>query len=282
MNSLLLALVLAFGAGSAQPTPMEEAEVLFREGTVQYESTDYTGAIESFTKALGIVTAERGGDEIRLTLLYNIALAHEKQFKIDKDVAHLRQALELYKRYRDFAQSKGDLGEELDVEYQIAHLEKQLQIHNQIERNKERGEQPATADPPPVSELDAGLEWKKPRNTGIGLVAGGGVLTIGGVVLAVVGSTFEGSAEDEVAKLADQGIPMDHPAWAEGDEFIASEKRRGNVFMGVGASVAVVGAVGVGVGSYYLVKSKRLREGRVSALPALSPGYAGVQISGRF
>jgi tetratricopeptide (TPR) repeat protein len=278
MNHLLLTFMLAF-AGPA-PEQMEEAQILFRDGTVKYESADYNGAIENFTKALAIVTEQHGDDHTRLTLLYNIARAHEKAFTIDQDVTHLRQALALYERYLDFAQSTGNLGEELDVETKIAHLKKQLQIHSQIERNKGRVEGPQEIPPPPA--VDTNVDWKKPRNTGIGLVAGGAAVTIGGVVLAVLGSQFEESAQTQVDSLADQGIPMDHPAWAEGEEFVASEKRRGAIFMGTGATVAVVGAAGIGVGTYYLVKSKRLREGRVAALPALSPGFAGVQISGRF
>lgn len=287
MIHTLLALFLA-GAPVAIQTPahpdkMEEAQGLFRDGTVKYESADYNGAIKSFTKALAIVTEMRGDEHTRLTLLYNIARAHEKAFKVDQDVQHLRQALLLYKRYGEFASKTGDLGEELDVESKIAHLEKQLRLHSQIERNRAQGkegpQQPPPATPPLV---DVNADWQTPRKTGLGLVVGGGALTIGGTVLAVVGSQLESHAQSEVAKLEDAGLPDDHPAWAEGDEFIANEKRKGQIFMGVGASVAVVGAAGIGVGTYYLVKAKRLREGRVAALPALSPGYAGVQISGRF
>lgn len=277
--------MLAFAGPSPSPEQMVEAEVLFRDGTVKYESADYDGAIESFTSALGIMTANHGDEATRLTLLYNIAMAHEKQFMIDQDVTHLRQAKTLYERYLEFAQKTGNLGDELDIESKLAHLNTQLKIHSEIQENKTKAEGPPPL-PPPVTDVgtDSGPDpdWKKPRNLGIGLVASGGAITIGGVVLAVLGSQFEGKAQTQVDSLADQGIPMDHPAWAEGEEFVASEKRRGTIFMGVGSSVAVVGAVGVGMGTYYLVKSKRLREGRVTAMPALSPGFAGVQISGKF
>jgi len=278
MNTLLLSLILAFGAG--QPVDQQdEARTLFREGTVKYESADYNGAIESFTEALALVT----DDHVRLSLLFNIAKAHEKAFKIDRDVTHLRQALTLYRRYLEFAQSTGDLGEELDVATNIARLEKQIRIHNQVEDNRARAEGPQVPPPPPPPPpIDGSTNWKKARNTGVGLVVSGGAATIGGVVLLTLGSTFEGSAQDQVNSLADEGVPPDHPAWEEGEDFIASERRRGAIFMGVGGSVAVVGAVGVGVGSYYLVKSKRLREGSVSATPTFAPGFAGVQISGKF
>jgi len=281
MNHLLFALLLAFAGPS--PEQMVEAESLFRDGTVKYESSDYDGAIKSFTEALAIVGENHGADHTRLTLLYNIAKAHEKAFKIDQDVAHLRQAQELYKRYLEFTQTTGNLGDELDVESKLSHLEKQLRIHAQIDANRSQSEESAhTPLPPPPSTGDSDTDWNKPRKAGIGFVAGGSVLTVGGVVLAVVGGTLQGRAEGQVNELADAGIPSDHPAWTEGAQYISQEKRKGLILMGVGGSVAVVGAVGVGLGSYYLVKAKKLREGRVVTLPALSPGYAGVQISGRF
>jgi len=280
MNPLLLTFVLAFAGPS--PQQLEEAQVLFRDGTVKYESADYNGAIKSFTEALGIMTEADGDESTRLTLLYNIAKAHEKAFKIDQDVQHLRQAQMLYERYFEFAQKTGNLGDELDIESKLAHLNTQLKIHSEIQENRDKAEGPPP--PPPVTTLgaDVDTDWEKPRKTGIGFAVGGGVFTIGGVVLAVLGSQFEGKAQTQVNGLTDQGVPMDHPAWAEGNEFVASEKRRGTIFMATGATVAVVGVAGLGVGTYYLVKSKRLREGRVAAVPALSPGFAGVQISGRF
>lgn len=281
LTKMLLAFALA-GAPVEGSPEMQEAQALYTEGTAMFDSADYNGAIEKFTKALGIVTAADGDDHTRLTLLYNIASAHEKAHAIDKDVTHLRQALQLYERYRDFAQKSGNIGDELDVEAKIARLEKQLRAADQMRRNRETAEPREVPPPPPPVQETEEADWKKPRDTGVGLVVGGSVATIGGVVLAVVGSGREAKAREQVDELADLGVPMDDPAWAEGDQFIADEKRKGNALMGVGATLAVVGAAGVGVGAYYLVKAKKMREGRVSTLPALAPGYAGVQITGRF
>lgn len=284
MNTLLLSLILAFGA-PVTGDPTEEAEVLYREGTVKYEAADYNGAIEDFTAALALVVEAPDTEDnrrTRLTILYNIAATHEKAFTIDQDITHLRQAIALYERYLKFAQSTGDLGDEIDAEAKLAHLRKQIRVHKQIEENRANSsKQPPPAAPSP-SPTDEGLDWERPRKTGIALVGAGGVLTLGGVALAVVGSQLEPRAEQEVSKLADLGVPMDHPSWEQGDEFIAQEKRKGNALLGVGVSVAVVGAVGVGVGSYYLVKAKRLRENEVAVIPSLSPNFAGIQLSGKF
>jgi len=280
MNSLLFALVLAMAPADSSPQ-MEEAAVLYQDGTTMFKAADYTGAIDKFTMALGIVSSIDGDERTQLTLLYNIASAHEKQFEIDKDIAHLRQALQLYRRYEEFVAGTGEFEEEWEVEPRITSLENKLKTHDQIQRNREEAKREGPP-PPPRSVVTDDLEWKKPRNLGIGLVVTGGAATIGGVVMAVLGSRFEGNAQVQVDKLADMGVPMDDPAWAQGEKFVEDEKHRGNILMGVGATVAVVGAAGVGVGSYYLIKSKRLHEGSVAVLPALSPSFAGVRISGRF
>ena len=278
IKTMMLAFALA-GAPAEAPPQMQEAEVLYGEGTAMFDSADYNGAIEKFTKALEIVQSIEGDDHTRLTLLYNIASAHEKAFAIDRDVTHLRQALQLHKRYREFAQKTGNLGDELDVETKIRRLEKKLRASNQMRENRERAAKPREVPPPPpMQEVD----WKRPRNTGIGLVVGGGMATIGGVVLAALGGTREAKAQAQVDKLAAMGIPMSDPAWAEGDQFIQDEKRKGAVLMGTGVTLAIVGVAGVGVGSYYLVKAKKLREGTVSVTPTLGFGLAGVQITGRF
>lgn len=279
MNTLLLATFLAIAPADTSPQ-MAEAAALFEDGDAMYASADYTGAIDKFTRALAIVSSIDGDDHTRLTLLYNIAAAHEKAFSIDKDVSHLRQALELYKRYREFAQHTGNLGEELDVEAKILHLERQLKASDQIEANRINGNR--DVPPAPVTPTTDPVDWKKPRNTGVALVIVGAGATLGGVVMAVLGSPFEGNAQEQVNKLAAMGVPTTDPAWAEGERFIQDEKQKGNVLMGVGATVAIVGVTGIGVGTYYLVKSKKVREGQVSVTPTLSRGFAGIQIAGRF
>jgi hypothetical protein len=102
------------------------------------------------------------------------------------------------------------------------------------------------------------------------------------MVLSVIGSRLEPRARAQVDELADMGVPLDHPAWAEGDQFIAQQKQQGTAMMGTGVAVSVVGLVGVGVGSYYFVHSKKLREHEVSIAPTWGHGTAGIQIGGRF
>lgn len=287
MNTLFLSLVLILGPASVEEP--DSAQELYQKGSVKFDSADYDGAIEDFTKALAIVNEQGLDDHARLRLLFNIAAAHEEAYEIDREETHLRQARTLYQRYLNFARDTGNLEEELDVEARILGLERKLKEHKLAEQESvEREEEPQAPQkegpPPPPTEpiKDEDVDWEKPRRTGIGLVVAGSTATVGGLVLTVVGSQLEPRAQNEVSKLEDANVPTDHPAWDEADDFIAQEKRKGGIMMGVGASVAIVGAVGVGVGSYYLVKSKRLKESRVSATPTFAPGFAGVQISGKF
>ena len=289
MNYLLL--FLAIGSGTSTTpvvqrlalatviAPMDKAAALFKEGSAQYDSADYNGAIDKFTKALEIVTSVDGPTKIRLRLIFNIATAHEKAFTIDKDVQHLRQALNLYRRYLAFAERTGDLGEELTVDSRISRLEKQLRMHSEIESNVARADNPLP--PAPTTPADTST-WTHPRNLGLGLATGGAVFTVTGIILAAAGGQLEAKAQTQVDELDDLGIPPDHPAWTEGAQFVASERDRGAALTGTGATFIIVGIAGIGVGAYYLVKAKRIREGRVSTLPALAPGFAGIQISGRF
>jgi tetratricopeptide (TPR) repeat protein len=260
---------------------LAEAQALYVEGKTKYDSADYAGAIDKFTKALGIVSALSEDNEgIKLTLLYNIASAHEKAFAIDKDLSHLRQALQLYKRYKAFAEAQGDIGDQLDVETKLIRLEKKLRVADQLEAN--RNQKSATRKLPPPPEQTPVGDWKKPRNVGIGLTVAGGVALVGGVVMVASGSRLRSNALEQVNQLNDLMVPPDHPAWVEGDEFIESETRRGRTFMAVGGTLAGVGAIGTGVGVYFLVKSGRLKNGKVQPSVAFTSDYAGVQLKGRF
>ena len=66
---------------------LERAQALHQRGSTLFDSADYAGAIEAFTEALTIVPNVEGSEWIRLSLLYNIASAHERAYKIDHDVS---------------------------------------------------------------------------------------------------------------------------------------------------------------------------------------------------
>ncbi len=109
-----LGLALALGPVAAQARPVapglaavaptasiEEVRRLYEEGRARFETLDYAGAVELWTKAYAMVEANEENREIRNNLAYNIAAAKEKQFELEGDVKYLKQARGLLQRYVD-------------------------------------------------------------------------------------------------------------------------------------------------------------------------------------
>jgi len=258
--------------------PLAEASALYAEGTVAYEAADYTGAIAKFTQALGIVVETRANDEIRLRLLYNIATAHEKAYAIDQDVVHLRQAKELYLKYRDFAKEHGDLGDELDVESRILGVERQLQALS--------GQGAATekeATPTPRQGRDKALE-PKPRPDGRDrrslhpLVLGGGVgLGLGAVGLGVMGAGL--AMGNKAQQDFESALGPDDEGLRVG--FVEDGERANTIAIagGVAGGVFVItGAVLVALG----VKRGAGRGQQASITPTIGRESAMLVLQGRF
>lgn len=279
-------------AAEEQPD-LTRARQLFQEGSVRYEAADYGAAIEVFTKAIRELDSQGVSDVyIRGVLLYNIAKSHARAYDIDRDVIHLRQASVLYRRFIDRATSgpgEGlfDQNDVKDAREELTKVEAQLEA---IDKPKEEPEPEAQPEPEPKPEPEPepapppkpSDEWKKPRGTGIGLLVTGIVSLGAGGGLIGYGTQFKPNAEAEVAKLDDLGLPDDHPAFEDGEEFIADETRKGQTMIGVGAGAAAVGAAMVGLGAYYLVKSKKMKAGGMQAAAVITPNFSGLTIFGRF
>jgi len=236
-----------------------EAERLYREGVVRYEAADYAGAIDRFTRALDLVIEQEGAPEVRLRLLYNIAVAHERAYEIDQDVTRLRKAQVLYRRYLSFAQETADRAARADVEQRLARIEAALA----------------------KTEVQDDVVDRKGRGAGAALAAaGGGVLAVG-VGLAVAGGTFAGRAQDRVdGFFAANPVPDDHPARAEGEAYVDEQRRRGRTWMIAGGVLAGVGA-GATVAGVVLLVRRRPRS-RLAVAPLFGGRVAGAVVSGRF
>lgn len=285
----LLLLIFLMAPPPVAPAPTEpsvvvetadlsEAQRLFLEGQTRYESADYEGAIQKFTQALDAAKDAGSKDfHVRGLLLYNIGRAHAKAFEVSQDLTHLRQARTIYQQFIREADVEAMMEQFNSQDVEDAKQELKL-----LETRLQALENPKHSVPLIPPTAPASDAWKRPRNLGIGLVTSGGAVMVTGVALLAAGSTFESSAQDQVNTLADAGVPLDHPAWAEGETFVAGERARGQVFMALGGSLAAVGALGIGVGVASLVKAKRLKTGRVSPSVAMSPSYVGIVLSGRF
>jgi tetratricopeptide (TPR) repeat protein len=270
---------LAAPAESAAPeADLTEARRLFDEGLARYEAADYEGAIEVFTLALGEVRGQGVNDfAVRGLLLFNIGRAHMRAHEIDHDVEHLRQAQTIFERFVEDAESHPGEIDEADISEareQLAELERMLATAEQSEPepkpNPNRDDKP-TGDP------------KQLRARGIGLTAAGAALLGGGVGMLAWGAGFGPSAEAKVAELDGLGLPPDSPAFADGDQFIAEERRKGAAWMAAGGVTAALGVAGVAIGIQQLVKAKRVSNTpSVSTAASFSRDGVWFAITGRF
>ena len=246
-------------------------EKLYFDGRARFSAADYAMAIDIWTVLLAELPPGDETNAVRLDLLFNIALAHTRQYDIDDDPQHLKKALTLFRLYAGREPS-----EELDQ--RIADLEAQLQA-----LDPEPTPEPSPPEPALVSEPEPTTQTDEPRGPsrglGIGLTVAGGAATIGGVALLVAGSQLRPAAEDSVAELDALGLEPDDPAFAEGEAFIDDETRRGRVLMVGGGVLAGIGLAAVGTGIWALTRPSARRR---DVTLWVTPTTRGMAMGGRF
>jgi hypothetical protein len=254
------------------PTDEEaQLEKLYFDGRARFSAADYAMAIDIWTVLLAELPQGDETNAVRLDLLFNIAIAHTRQYDIDDDPQHLKKALTLFRLYAEREPS-----DELDQ--RIATLEARLDALNPEPQTEAAPPEPVlVSGPGPAAASD---EPRGPsRGLGLGLVIAGGAATVGGVALLVAGSQLRPAAEDSVAELDGLGLDPDDPAFAEGDAFIDDETRRGRVLMASGGAVAGLGLTAVGVGVWALTRSTARRR---DVAWWVAPTTRGVTMGGRF
>jgi tetratricopeptide (TPR) repeat protein len=111
--------------GRADPAAQQAAE-LFDQGSRRYETADYAAAIELFTQAYELaveIEHEKTRNDAVARLLYNLAGAHLKAWEVDRDPAHLRQAIDLLEKHGEQASDPADRA---DGEARLAQAREQL------------------------------------------------------------------------------------------------------------------------------------------------------------
>jgi tetratricopeptide (TPR) repeat protein len=281
---LLLASCIAVAPASIEPTSsdsvdlghLSEARRLFDEGNARYDAADYKGAIEVFTLALREIHGKGVDDfRVRALLLFNIGRTHMRAYEIYRDIEHLRQARSIFSRLVDeFERFPG----EVEAEDVAAAHENLTEVERMLAAAESSGE-----PLPPKTET---LDHRPIRARGIGLTGAGVVLLGAGIGMLAWGSGFGAAAESQVAGLDDLGLPSDSPAFADGDDFIAAERRKGTAWMVAGGVSAALGVTGAAIGIMQLVKAKKLQQRSLSAgvSPGVSISREGVWLSvgGRF
>jgi hypothetical protein len=249
--------------GESGSVDMAEVKKIYDEGKAKYDTLDYTGAIDSWTRAYAMVPAQDEYREARNDLAYNIATAQEKQFEIDKKVEHLRQARGLLVSFVDEYKKLYEPTPEAKAEVQ--------RVKDRIAALDARILQAEQSAPPPA-------EIKSPKKGGAAVrevfrqdpelyqqYRSGRSMMIGGAVSLGIG----GAMGLVAIALADR------------DQF--PDARPLAISLGaVGLAAVVAGAVLLGIGVPKRKRALREAQSRVVVAPTFSRGFAGVGLVGRF
>lgn len=275
----------------ADEAALAEAKSLYDEGKARFDTFDYEGAVDMWTKAYAKLPEDASG--MRNAMVYNIATAQEKAYDLDKDLQHLRQAVLLLETYVTnykamFAKTPETTAEVEKAENRIATLEERI---GRAERGEpepvpvETGEGETTPEEGTEegAEGDAeGIVWNTGHNppadpavvdknrrlaeadakTDKILIASYVLLGVGGFILVSGASALAGGqrATDAEAEL---GL-----------------RSGGYGGLALGGAAVITGAVLLGVG---LDRRKRARAGTlVAATPVVAPGFAGASVRVRF
>ncbi len=249
---------------------LAEAREMFERGRSKYDTFDYEGAIDVWQQAYAKVPESQAG--VRNAMVYNIALAQEKAFEVDKDVAHLRQAVLLLDSWVDsykamFKKTPETEAEVAKAQARITELKARIE---KIEAGEDTTTAPAAGAPAPGNSItfDTGYtpppevmrEQKKAAasNKSEGLIAAG--WTVAGIGALVFLSGIGG--------------------------IVGSTQTNNNAGLGGSIGVTVLGAGMLTTGGILLGKGykqkKAINEGQYSVAPYFNREGGGAAFSMRF
>lgn len=260
---------------------LAESRALYEEGKAKFDTFDFEGAVDLWTKAYAKLPESEAG--VRNAMVYNIATAQEKAYELDKDVQHLRQALLLLeqyvKTYKAMYQKTPETKAEVDkAEGRIAQLKERIA---KAERGEDTTPPPGPATPTPTGpglQTNDGIVWnsghyppadkdlmirnrklaEEEQKTDHMLIASYVTLSIGGVLLlGGAGALGYGVRED------------------------------GREARGAGYGTLALGLASTATGVTLMVigfqRRKKARNGTlVAGTPVVAPGFAGASLRVRF
>lgn len=237
-----------------QPSSViDEADRAYRAGQARYDTSDYEGAIEEFTRAYQLMLEIDDPDAraaIGLALFFNMARAHTRAYDLDLDTSHLRAARELVDRY----EAAG--GEDAQG---IAEIRREIEDRGSGPPSEIEASRPDDLDHP-----DKGARQRPP---------GRGLTILGGVSLGATGAIFGVGIAGLVLGGQARSDYADGPTRADRD---AATGRGGsaNTLAIVGM---VVGGVGLATGVTLIVlavKKNRTRPAKTLAFSAKMRGHS--------
>ncbi len=294
--ALVVAQTPAAAPAWAQPetveaqSPAQQAQALFKEGAAQYKMSNYAVSLEKFSQAF-VLSLEIQDADLRRKVLhalqFNLARAHVKTYKLDQELMHLRQAVDLLENYLE---DGADLGIELEADSLIAVAKAELARRESLASaaapqpansgSEGAGEEAAVeevAAPAPGPGEEAGRD-RGPNKAGKPLTVAGYTslgMSVAGVGL-MVGGIMMGKAAGDDHETAGTKTDVD-----DADR----RGKLGNTLTIAGAAAAGVFAA-AGVTLVVLGKRRSKQAGRSTARLWMSPAagvrLTGIQLGGRF
>ena len=289
LTSAALAAALALPTGPARAAfapeatatesgDLDRAKELFYEGSARYSAANYTGAIDSFTQALEIVTREGSAPDVRGALLLNLGRAYIKAYDVDADIRELRAAREIYARY---------LREAEPLNYPQEGRDEAQREHDALEARIAELEAKSAADPAPPPQAGGGTSdaatpsddlRRNRRTAGYALVGVGSAFFLGALGPIIYAAAV-------IPKNIDEEIRIKMPTPEKEKAFRDQENLKKSIWLGVGAGMMVLGAAGIAAGAVLVVRNKKQAPGKdkgLVLLPSAGPSGAGLVLSGRF
>ncbi len=261
----------AVAANQPSDAEMAKAQEAYEAGKKAYRLGRYDEAIVKFEEAYDLSGLP--------LILYNTGLAYKNRYDVSTDVADLRQAKAVFKNFYAELQRDPELGDAAEIEKLLEDIDTAIEKWEADEEERLRLEAEAAAKPegPEKPTGPVGPDpGKKPRLIGIGLMGGGGGVTLLGIGvmagMAVRIREFE-SDLDNATTDASRNEARDNGRKAE------------LLLWGVGMPIAVVGVGTLAAGAVVFMraekKTKAWQQGKVADLRVL-PTPGGLSLSGKF
>lgn len=269
-------------APEAAAPDLTEVKSIYDRGKAKFDTFDYGGAVELWTQAYALLGDTAEERQIKNALVYNIATAQERAYEIEHDVARLRQATALLRKYVEeykalYQATPEGRAEVQRVETRIAELELR------IGQAESEGAPPAAAtEAEPATPAPRRTNLERERKLAVRELlrndpdiapryrAGRGMIIGGSVALGVGAVMFLGF--------------ISAVATYPGDYDDLSRWRR-NAWIGVGtvsSALVVGGAVLLGLGIPMRQRASRDANAKVAWTPVLTPTGAGMRFVARF
>lgn len=269
----VLAALLLYAPPSEPESP--SAQRAYDEGIAAYETSDFSGAIESFSRAFSLAAeiedpTKRGLAMNRLR--FNLARAHLGAWTIDRQVEHLRTAQSLVEAYREEERREG---RDPDADVELKGFERELNTAMSATGGPGgEGEGEGASDPtrpasgPTPSSPDVSVSIDRSRTP---IVVGSVLTGAGGLSLGMMAVAL---AQGQASRAAYLNEPT-----ADGRSQIDRQGNTWNVVAGVaggvGAGLVVAGVAALAVG----IKRRRTA---VSPTVAFGRGHLTLGLGGRF